>query len=155
MENKLGGISYVDMINSNSPMKIYGVDDYRIYGRKPTVEETLVYAIKTKDIRTILASLALYKKINKWSLLYRMAKKEGIQRQVGALYDIARTIMKTRKMTKRFRNLSLPKKTDKYEYIIDKYNSKHFQDIENKWKVYIPLNIGDLEDYNDWARTAK
>jgi len=60
-----------------------------------------------------------------------------------------------KKMTKRFMNLSLPKKTDKYEYIIDKYNSKHFQDIENKWKVYIPLNIADLEDYNDWNRTTK
>jgi len=29
-------------------MKIYGVDDYRIYGRKPSIEETLIYAIKTK-----------------------------------------------------------------------------------------------------------
>lgn len=155
IENKLGGISYVDIINSISPMKIWGVDDYRIYGKKPSIEETLVYAIKTKDIRTILASLALYKKINKWHLLYRWAKKNNLQRQVGALYDIARTIIKTRKMTKRFRNLSLPQKQDKFEFILQGFKSKDFQAIENKWKVYVPLNIADLEDYNDWNRTTK
>lgn len=155
IENKLGGVGYVDIINSISPMKIWGVDDYKIYGRKPSVEETLIYAIKTKDIRTILASLALYKKISKWSLLYRLAKKEGLQRQVGALYDVARTIIKTRKMTKRFRNLSLPKKLDKFQYIKDKFKSDNFQVIEETWKVYIPLNIADLEDYNDWNRKTK
>ncbi len=155
IENKLGGISYVDVINNISPMKIWGVNDYKIYGRKPSVEETLVYAIKTKDIRTILASLALYKKINNWPLLYRLSKKENLQRRVGALYDIARTIIKTRKMTKRFRNLSLPKKIDKFEFIIQGFKSKNFQEIEKKWKVYIPLNTADLEDYDDWNRTAK
>lgn len=155
IENKLGGISYVDIINSISPMKIWGIDDHRIYGRKPSVEETLIYAIKTKDIRTILASLALYKQISNWPLLYRLAKKEDLQRQVGALYDVARTIIKTRKMTKRFRNLSLPKKSDKFKFILQGFKSKDFQIIEKTWKVYIPLNIADLEDYNDWNRKTK
>ena len=50
-------------------------------------------------------------------------------------------------MAKRFRNLSLPKKDDKFQYIKEKFKSAHFQNIENKWKVYIPLNWGDLEEY--------
>ena len=120
MENKLGGTSYTEIINELSPVKIWGVEDLRIYGRKPTLEETFIYAIKTKDIRTITAAISLFKKINNWSLLYKLAKKESLQRQVGALYDIAKRIIKTRKMAKRFRNLSLPKKDDKFQYIKEK-----------------------------------
>jgi len=139
--------SFIDILNENSPQKLYNFDDYIVHNKKPSLEEVLIYAIKSKNIRKIISCIGLYKKINNWSLLYRLAKKENLQRQVGALHDVARTIIKTRKMTKRFRNLSLPKKTDKFQYIKEKYNSKHFQDIEKKWKVYIPLNIADLEDY--------
>jgi hypothetical protein len=103
--------------------------------------------LKKKEIRPILASLALFKKIKNWPLLYKLAKKENLQRQVGALYDLARKIMKTRKMKKRFRNLSLPKKTDKFQHIISGLKSKDFQEIEKIWKVYIPFNKIDLEDY--------
>ncbi len=149
LDNKLGGTSYTEIINKLSPLKIWGVEDLGIYGRKPSLEETLIYAIKTKDIRTITAAISLFKKINNWPLLYKLARKEGLQRQVGALYDIARKIIKTRKMTKRLRNLSLPKKNDKFQYIKEKFKSSHFQDIENKWKVYIPLNWGDLEEYKN------
>ena len=147
--------SFIDILNKNSPQKLYYFDDYIVHGKKPSLEEVLIYAIKSNSIRKIISCIGLFKKINNWSLLYRLSKKENLQRQVGALYDVARTIVKTRKMTKRFRNLSLPKKNDRFQYIINKYKSKHFQDIEKKWKVYIPLNIADLEDYNDWNRKTK
>lgn len=139
--------SFIDILNENSPQKLNNFEDYIVHDKKPNLEEVLIYAIKSKDIRKIISCLGLFKKINNWPLLYRLSKKEGLQRQVGALYDVARTIIKTRKMTKRFQNLSLPKKTDKFQYIKDNYDSKHFQEIEKKWKVYIPLNIADLEDY--------
>lgn len=141
--------SFIDILNENSPQKLNYYDDYIVHNKKPTLEEVLLYAIKSKDIRKIISCIGLFKKINNWPLLYNLSKKENLQRQVGALYDVARTILKTRKMTKRFRNLSLPKKTDKFEHIKDKYNSKHYQEIEKKWKVYIPLNIADLEDYRN------
>jgi len=44
-------------------------------------------------------------------------------------------------------NLSLPEKNDKYKYLKEGFKSASFQNIEKKWKVYIPLNIGDLEEY--------
>mgnify|MGYP001563090587 FL=1 len=147
-KNTISGKSYAEVINENAPLGIYISKDYRIHGKKPSLEKTLIYAIKTKDIRTIIASLSLFKKINNWPLLYKLAKKEDLARQVGALYDVSRTIMKTRKMTMRFRNLSLPKRTDKFQYIIEKFKSNNFQNIEDKWRVLIPLNKSDLEEYN-------
>lgn len=146
-ENKLGGTSYYDIINKNSPIKISGAEIYKIYGKEPSLEETLVYAIKTKSLRTILASLALFRKIHNWAKLYKLSKNNHIERQVGALYELSRKIMRTRRMTKRFLNHSLPKKKDKYVYVIDNLSSDDFKEIERKWKVYLPFNNADLEGY--------
>src|SRR3989338_1299564 len=65
-ENKLKGISYEEVINQHSPVKIASTQIYKFYGKTLTLEETLVYAIKTKNLRTILAALALFKKISAW-----------------------------------------------------------------------------------------
>lgn len=146
-ENSLGGVSYYDIINEISPIKLSINKSYIIHKKNKPIEEAFIYAIKKKEIRPILASISLFKKIKNWSLLYHLSKKENLERQVGALYDVSRLIMKTRKMTKRFRNLSLPKKQDKFQYIIEGISSRDFQRIENIWKVHIPFNLIDLEDY--------
>ena len=65
-ENSLNGISYTEIINKFAPLGIYGPEDYIIYGREPSLEETLIYAIKTRSIRTLTACLGLFKKINKF-----------------------------------------------------------------------------------------
>jgi DNA-binding Lrp family transcriptional regulator len=146
-ENRLGGKSYYDIINKISPVKISTSRVYKIYGKDITAEETLIYAIKTQSLRIILASLALFKKIDNWPLLYSLAKSNHIERQVGALYDLARKVIKTRKMPKRFRNNSLPKPEYQYAYVIPGLKSKDFNAIEDTWKIYIPFNKKDLEDY--------
>ena len=69
-------------------------------------------------------------------------------REVAILYDIARLVIpKIRRMPKRFKTLATPKKSDKYKYFIEGFSSKSFTDLEKKWKVYIPLNTADLEEY--------
>lgn len=146
-ENKLKGTSYFEIINKNSPVKIATPITYRIYGKEPSLEETLVYAVKTGSLRTILASLALFKKITNWSELYQLAKKSGIERQIGALYDMAKKIMKVRKMPNRFRNNALPKKGHNFQYAIPGLMSKDFKGIEEKWRTYLPFNKNDLSDY--------
>lgn len=146
-ENRLGGSSYYDILNESSPIKIRASEVYNIYGKTPSIEETLVFAVKTKSLRTILASLALFKKIKCWPELYRLSKASNIERQIGALYDLSRKIMKTRKMTKRFINFSLPKRNAPYEHIIRGLSSNNFKDIERRWRVYLPFNKSDLEDY--------
>ena len=152
-ENKLNGSNYHEIINKNSPIKITTSEIYNIYGKEPSLEETLIYSIKTQKLRIILASLSLFKKINNWVELYRLGKKNHIERQIGALYDLSRKLMKTKRMTKRFRNLSLPKKSKnsgklvKFDYIIQDLRSKNFKDIEKTWRIYIPFNKSDLEAY--------
>src|SRR3989339_2015055 len=135
-ENKLKGTSYFEIINKYSPVKIATPITYKIYGKNPSLEETLVYAIKTGSLRTILASLALFKKITDWSELYQLSKKNRIERQVGALYDLAKKIMRVRRMTDRFKNNALPKKNHNFEYIISGLMSGDFKDIEETWKIY-------------------
>ena len=147
LNNKLGGKSYYEIINQHSPIKISTPVIYRIYGKEPSLEETLIYAIKAKSLRTILASLALFKKISNWVELYNLAKENHIGRQVGALYDLARQIMKVRKMSRKFRNTTLPKKEYKFEYLISELKSKDFTEIEKVWKIYLPFNKKDLEEY--------
>jgi|GEM_PF-848356 len=147
-ENKLGGKSYIDIINESSPIKVTSSQDYKIYG-KISLEETLIFAVKSKNLRIILASLALFKKISNWTELYRLSKLNHAKRKVGALYDLSKRIMKTRRMTKRFRKNSLPKSSEKYEFIIPNLKTKDFQKIEKEWRVYLPFNQGDLEEYKN------
>lgn len=146
-ENRLGGTSYYEIINKHSPIKISTPRVYRVYGKEHIIEEALVFAIKTQNLRTILAALSLFRKIEDWAMLYRLAKKNCIERQVGALYDLARTVMRVRKMPKRFRNNALPKKEHTFKHVIDGLKSKDFKDIEARWKMHLPFNKKDLEDY--------
>jgi len=147
IDNKLGGKSYYDTINQYSPIKISTPTIYRIYGKEPSLEETLIYAIKTKSLRTILASLALFKKISNWVELYTLAKENHIERQVGALYDLARHIIKVRRMTNKFRSSALPKEEYKFEYVVPELKSRDFIEIEKVWRIYLPFNKKDLEEY--------
>ena len=147
IDNKLGGKSYYDTINQYSPIKISTPTIYRIYGKEPSLEETLIYAIKTKSLRTILASLALFKKISNWVELYTLAKENHIERQIGALYDLARHIIKVRRMTNKFRSSALPKEEYKFEYVVPELKSRDFIEIEKVWRIYLPFNKKDLEEY--------
>ena len=146
-ENRLGGWSYYDIINENSPIKIVAPIKYLIHGKEKSIEETIIFAIKTRSLRTILAALPLFKKVKDWSRLYVLAKQEHIQREIGALYDLTKRIIRIRKMTKRFRNNTLPKKNQKPTHIISGLRSDDFKDIEKIWKVYIPFNKADLGEY--------
>src|SRR3989344_6841599 len=134
LNNKLGGKSYYEIINQYSPIKISTPLVHRIYGKDPSLEETLIYAIKAKSLRTILASLALFKKISNWVELYSLAKKNHIERQVGVLYDLARQIMKVRRMANKFRGSALPKEEYKFESVVPELKSRDFTEIEKVWK---------------------
>jgi len=147
-QNALGGTSYIDIINKYSPLKLLATEIHRIYGREPSIEETLVYAIGRRSVRYITASLALFRKVKNWSELYKRAKEKNLVREVVALYDISRLVVpKVRRMPQRFKTFATPKKSNKYKYIINGFDSIDFKNIEQKWKVYIPLNLSDLTDY--------
>jgi len=146
-KNKLGGKSYYEIINLYSPIKLAESAFYKIYGREPALEEALVYAIKTKKVRVITAALGLFKHIHDWTLLGELARKNHVERSVGALYDLSRKIMKTRRMSQKLRKSLLPDKDAKFAEMIEGFKSKDFKDIEELWKIRIPLNKADIEDY--------
>jgi hypothetical protein len=146
-ENRLNGTSYIDIINKHSPIKIATSTTHLIYGKIPSTEETLIYAIKTQSVRTILAALALFRTITDWAQLYQLAKKNHLERQVGALYDVARKVTLVRRMTKRFRNNALPQQSYEWRYVVPGLQSDDFKNIEKVWKVYLPFNKKDLEEY--------
>jgi hypothetical protein len=151
-ENRLRGVSYYDVINKHSPVKISAPNVYNVYGKQPTVEEALVFAVKTRSVRTILAALALFRKVENWSELYKIGKQNRIERQIGALYDLSRQIMrKVRRMPDRFRHNALPKTHYPFGYTIPGLQSNDFKNIEKVWKVYLPFNKKDLEEYYDFG----
>ena len=146
----IGGVSYLDIINKYAPLgaRMMAFNEYKFHGKELGIEETLIYAIQQDEPRYIIASLALFREIKDWSLLYHLAKKNGLLREIGALYDIARTILrKLRKMPKRFKNLALPNKKERIRYMIKYLNSPDFKNVEKRWKVYVPLSKADLEEY--------
>ncbi len=150
--NKQEGISYLEAFNNNMPnasLMISNKEDYFVHGRKIKAEDLLIYALKKCTVRYVISSLFLFRKIEDWSYLYKLAKKEDLARKISALYEVARLfIKKVRKMPKRFRRLTTPKKENKYLFIIKGFNSDDFKDIEKRWKVYIPLNRADLDEFN-------
>ena len=147
-ENLLGGQSYIDILNKYSPIKITSSEVYKIYGRNISIEETIVYAIKTHKFRYILSSLVLFRKIKSWGELYRLAKKNNLVREIGALYNLIEiTFPKVKKINKTFLRLGLPNAKDEFKHIIPNINSKDYFSIEEKWKIYIPFNKEDLVEY--------
>lgn len=146
-ENKFGGTSYEELLNKESPVKISTSATHLIYGKTPAPEEIIIHAIKTKSLRTILASLVFFRKPIDWENMYTLAKKNHCERQIGALYDVAKTTMRIRHMQKRFRTLSLPKPEYTFQYTIPGLKSKDFGTIEERWKIYVPFNKKDLEAY--------
>ena len=140
---KIGYPGLYDIINENSPVKLVKLYEHRIINKKLPIEEALVRAVKTEDYRVILASLALFSKIKNWSRLYQYAKQNKVRKKIGALYDVARTTIRVKKMNEKTRNLLRTAK-EKNRYIVKDLKSKDFIDIEKKWKIYIPFNKTDL-----------
>lgn len=135
------GADFYDFINKRSPIKVHGPYEYIIHGNL-AAEDAIVRAIETKDFRTILAAMHLFRLVKDWPELNRQAKKRGLQRAAGALYDLARKYMRVSAMDKRTRNALLAALGG--GFIIPHMKSKNFRDIEKKWSVYIPFNDGDM-----------
>lgn len=145
---EIGYKGLYEIINDNSKVKIFTKQSHIIHDHKLSIEEAIVRAVKEKDFRTILASLGLFNKVKNWQRLAGFAQKESITRKIGALYDVARTIIKVRRMDKRTRKALLKGKL-KNRYIINRIKSRDLRDIEKEWNVYVPFNKADLEVYKE------
>lgn len=146
---KIGNPGFYEILDKYSRIKLVTPYEHRIIGKRLTVEEVLIRAIKTKNIRIIITSLELFNHIKDWKLLSKLAREEKLGRFVGALYDAARTIIKVRKMDKRIRNKLLKGKVRKKHLLLN-VKSKDLKEIERRWRVYLPINKADLMMYKEW-----
>lgn len=137
-----------DIINKHSKVKVVEPLKHKVIGRSLSVEETIPMALRENSFRIVIASLGLFNFVKDWSKLHYFAKEYNAMRRIGALYDVARLCMKTRKMDERTRK-SLLKGKDEEKFIIKPLKSKDFKDIEKNWKVYIPFNRSDLMRYKE------
>ena len=148
---KREGYSLYDLVNKYSRIKLSTTEDYIIHSKKePLPEEILIKTMTLKKFRLMLASLDLFNKINDWSKLRKLAEKQNIERNVGALYDVARNFIKVKKMDKRTRNAMLRGSGKKFLFDYE-IKSKNFKEIEKKWRVFIPLNKADMEIFEEWS----
>ena len=142
------GIGYYETINKYSPIKLAYEKDIKIVGRDLSIEEVLVWAVKSQEFRTIIASLALFRRVRNWSKLYKFSKEANVRRKIGALYDLTRSIMKTNHMDKRIEKKHLSSKWER-RFVIKNIKPQYFRTIEKKWNVFIPFNIYDLNRYKE------
>lgn len=147
-KQEIGYPGLYDIINSYSKVKVVVGYEHKMHDHKMSIEEAIVRAVELKRFRTLLAALGLFNKVKNWNSLYKIAKKQKIGRNLGALYDTARQTMKVRKMDKRTRSALL--KTEVLDkYIIPGLKTRDFRDVEKEWGVYIPFNKADLEVYKE------
>jgi len=141
--SKIGNPGLYDIINQNSPIKLSKPFEERIIGKKLSIEEAIIRAIKTENYRVVLAALALFNKIKDYSRLYELAKKENVRRKLGALYEVARRVIRTKKIDDKHLKLMLNAKNER-KFIVPHAKSKDFKDIQKRWNMYIPFNKQDL-----------
>ena len=144
--NKFGYPGLYEYLNQNSKIKVFAPYISRIYNHRPTPEEMIAEAIKTGNLRTVLSSLALFNKVKSWARLSQIAKKENVGRKIGALYDAAKTVVRVRRMDEKTRE-SLLRSRIKDKFIVKNVRTKDLKNIENLWRVFLPFNKADLEDY--------
>ncbi len=141
-----------DLINKYSKVKLWEPYKHKVIDRNLSIEETIPMvvniAFKERNFRLVLAVLGLFNHIKDWSKLCYYSKKYNVARRVGALYDITRTIIKTKRMDNRTRK-ALLKGKDKSKFIVKPHKPQYYKDIEKIWKVYVPFHITDLTRYKE------
>jgi len=145
-------IGIYDLINKYSKVKLWEPYKHKVIDRELSVAEAIPMALsiaaKERNFRLVLAILGLFNHVKDWSKLGYYSKKYNMARRVGALYDVTRTIIKTRKMDNRTRKVLLKGK-DKSKFIIKPHKPQYFKYIEKLWRVYIPFHISDLTRYKE------
>lgn len=132
-----------ETINKYSRIKLLAPYPTLLHGRKLSAEEAIVEAVNAGDYRIIIASIPLFNHVKSWPLLSRLAKERDIGNKVGALYDVARTIIKTKKIDKRTEN-SLKRQRKKDCLVSGLKIEKDFKEIGRKWNVIVGLSKHDL-----------
>jgi hypothetical protein len=141
---KVGSEGFIEILNRNSSLKIQRPFSQRVYGKRISMEEALIRALKSDDPRIVLASIGLFRKQLDWKRVYSLAKKEGLEREVGSMYEMSRSCFKVRRMDGRIRRKLMDSPVRK-DFIIRRVRRSEFGDIEKIWGIRIPFRKSEIE----------
>lgn len=142
---EVGSEGFIEILNRNSGLKIQKPFKQRIYGKSLTIEDALIRALKSDDPRIVLASLGLFRKPLDWKRVYSLAKKEGLEREIGSMYELSRRYFKVRRMDRRVRR-KLRESPVRKRFIIRRVRRSDFSDIEKMWGIHIPFRKSEIEE---------
>jgi hypothetical protein len=128
-----------DILSKNTPIKLSPYFTHKVIGTYK-IEDAIVDLLKLEDVRPILGSAYLLNKVKDWHYLKNKAR--GMEAKLGALYDLTRTIRKTRKMPKDVRTALLKKRPKKIYYWLLEKKPREFEKI---WNTTVPLRGGDFD----------
>ena len=128
-----------DILSKETPIKLVPYFIHKVEGNYK-IEDAIIDLIKLGDVRPLIGVVYLLNKVKDWNYLKNKAK--GIEYRLGALYDFARTIRKTRKMPNRIRKELLKTKPQKMEYWIFEKKPRDFEMI---WNITVPLRGEDFD----------
>jgi hypothetical protein len=92
---------FYNIVNKYSPEKLQPKFEHYTTG-KYTVENAIIDGIKIGDLRTLEATMYLFRHVTNWKKLFELAKKEKLEKAVVTLYNKARQIIKCRRMPDRY-----------------------------------------------------
>jgi len=92
---------FYDLINKYSPEKLQPKFEHYVFG-KYTIEQAIIDGLKIGDIRTLEATMRLFRQIKNWKKLFDLARKEKLTQKLISLYVQARKKIKCKTMPKRY-----------------------------------------------------
>lgn len=141
------GTGLFTLLNKYAKLKIVPSFVHIVHGRY-TEENALIDAIEVHNFRTLQAAIYLFGHIKDWTKLHKLAKKKHVEPIVGALYDFARTVVRTRRMPEHTRQALLRMRTKKKLKILPhtQTDSSQIKVIEHLWNVKLPFSKQDQEE---------
>jgi len=142
LKNKpLLGKGMFDILSEKTPIKITAPFEHKIIGNY-RIEDAIVDLIRLDDIRILKGIVYLFNYVSDWSYLKQKAK--GVEAKLGALYDFARNVRKTKKMPEKTRKALLRHKPKNMtRWILDKNPDK----IAKEWNITIPLGGEEFDKH--------
>jgi len=92
---------FYDVVNKYSPEKLQSKFEHYVNGNY-TIERAIIDGIKIGDIRTLEATKYLFKHVTNWKRLFKLARKEKIEKLVIILYNTARKTIKCKRIPQRY-----------------------------------------------------
>ncbi len=93
---------FYDTVNQYSPEKLVPKFKHVVIGRY-TVEHAIIDGIKIGDVRTLQATMHLFRHVKSWKRLFDLARKHDLVEEVHELYEQGRKNTKCKAMPRRYR----------------------------------------------------